>query len=296
MTTAADNHVLDTPHLWRMGLCVSDSDDFRTLDAVVFSTVGAAPLSRLAIPMDTAGQDSLSALEEAVYANPILLNDFGRTDILVRATRFVIVPDDPDASAETDHAIALSAGLLTDDISRPPVPGGYQTMSSAIPSAGVRIVYALPQPLAGFLRRTFPTARFHHHLAPLAHFFHAKSTSGNARKLFVHFHPGAGIGRGHADILSFGRDGTPTVLTTLAFACPMDAVYYILATGGGASFRPEADELMVSGDPELRKAIVPLLRKFVNYVMPVIFPSEVFRLGKEAIHAPFPLILIPLCE
>jgi hypothetical protein len=53
---------------------------------------------------------------------------------------------------------------------------------------------------------------------------------------------------------------------------------------------------LVCGDVALREQIMPELRRFVNYVMPVIFPSTMFRAGKEALNAPFELILLPLCE
>jgi hypothetical protein len=46
----------------------------------------------------------------------------------------------------------------------------------------------------------------------------------------------------------------------------------------------------------LREAIMPELRRYINYVMPVIFPSAMFRAGREAMNAPFELIVLPLCE
>ena len=59
---------------------------------------------------------------------------------------------------------------------------------------------------------------------------------------------------------------------------------------------PTNDELFITGSTTTRETITPILRKHLSFVMPVIFPSEMFKAGKEAMKAPFDLIVIPLCE
>lgn len=84
------------------------------------------------------------------------------------------------------------------------------------------------------------------------------------------------------------------VTTTIASAD--DALYYLMAALHTCDLSPADVEIMLCGDNALRQKLTPMLRKFVGYVMPVVIPSAIFRAGKDALEAPFPLMLIPLCE
>ena len=44
------------------------------------------------------------------------------------------------------------------------------------------------------------------------------------------------------------------------------------------------------------EAVAPMLREYVTYVMPAIFPAAAMRIGMDAMKAPFDLILMSLCE
>ena len=56
------------------------------------------------------------------------------------------------------------------------------------------------------------------------------------------------------------------------------------------------DEMLIAGNNSAREAITTTLREYLAYVMPVIFPSEMFKAGKDALNAPFDLIVLPICE
>ncbi len=56
-----------------------------------------------------------------------------------------------------------------------------------------------------------------------------------------------------------------------------------------------SDELQISGDKALRDTLTPQLRKYINYVMPMIFPVSAMKIGQDAIKAPFDLILLSQC-
>jgi hypothetical protein len=56
------------------------------------------------------------------------------------------------------------------------------------------------------------------------------------------------------------------------------------------------DEIILAGDPASRAALSPLLRRYVRYVMPAIFPSTMFRAGRAALRTPFELVVAPLVE
>ena len=75
-----------------------------------------------------------------------------------------------------------------------------------------------------------------------------------------------------------------------------DAAYYALHAWQSYGFDALADEIQLSGDKSLRDDITPMLRKYVNYVMPAIFPAAAMRIGHDAVKAPYHLILLALCE
>lgn len=112
---------------------------------------------------------------------------------------------------------------------------------------------------------------------------------GNAGKMYAHIH------NNQLDLLSFGKD-TLRLANSYAFRDPMDAVYYILACRKMLNLDPGSDEMLIAGDNSVREAITPTLREYLAYVMPVIFPSSMFKAGKDALNAPFDLIVLPLCE
>jgi len=50
------------------------------------------------------------------------------------------------------------------------------------------------------------------------------------------------------------------------------------------------------GDNTMRAAMTPMLREFVKFVMPAVYPAAAMQLGRNAMQAPLELILQALCE
>lgn len=98
------------------------------------------------------------------------------------------------------------------------------------------------------------------------------------------------------DIIAYDSAGKLTMSTSKEWETETDARYYIIATARTAGFDAETDELLLCGDSSLRHAVTSALSRYVRHVMPLIFPSAALRAGKEAFKAPFPLIILPLCE
>ena len=107
--------------------------------------------------------------------------------------------------------------------------------------------------------------------------------------MYAHIHDN------HIDLLSFGKDSLK-LANSYEFREPIDAIYYILATRQMLKLNPNSDEMLIAGDNAVREAISPTLREYLAYVMPVIFPAAMFKAGKDALNAPFDLIVLPLCE
>jgi len=67
--------------------------------------------------------------------------------------------------------------------------------------------------------------------------------------------------------------------------------------GGHMGWTSSTDEMQLTGSREVRAQMSPLLRRYVKYVMPAIYPAEAMRLGRNAMQAPLELILLALlCE
>lgn len=219
----------------------------------------------------------LKALEEVVYDNPLMLCDFRKVHILVDTVAYEMVPSvTGEAGAREMFAIM-----------HPGFDGAVEVAETSTRNASV--VYGIDKDLSGFLHRTFVGAVIMPHILPLTRYFASKPGRGNSRRMICNFRQSA------LDIVVL--DGNSLVqANTFAFRSPMDAVYYILASRAHHGLDPNGDELLLAGDQQLREEVAPVLRTYISRVMPAIFPPQMFRAGKEAMRAPFDMVVTPLCE
>lgn len=220
----------------------------------------------------------MSDLEETVYDNPLLLADFRSVSILVAAHRFALLPDIMDdqmaesAFRKLNGPCAAQSELLIDEL----------------PSMKARIIYEMPTATISFLRRTFNHPSIFHSLTPLALYFQAKHPNRPRGKMMVNL-------RGdRCDVVVLG-DGAPLLLNSFEVHDPMDAVYHVMAVREKLQI-PANQEIILAGSPEERAAVSPVLRRFVRYVMPAIFPSTMFRAGRAALRTPFEMVVLPLLQ
>lgn len=269
---------LDNPRLWRMALELSPG----VLHAVITSTVADSSLVYRRLPLD----NSLplhKALEEIVYATPELLADYGKIDILVDNESYTLVPEEISCD---NAAIADMTQLCKDEDEEPVVEADG-------PVAGAKVVWAMPEKARQFLARTFRNAPVSHSMSMLLRYWSRKDDMSNRVKVFAYLTDGTPR---RIDLAAFDAGGHLVMATSKTWAADTDALYYILASARPAGFDAATDELLLCGDSALRMALTPLLSRYVRHVMPLIFPSAAMRAGKEAFKAPFPLIILPLCE
>ncbi len=272
-----NKETITNPELWQLYLDIAPD----RLDVMIYSPVEDRSMVTATFQLDPAAQDTAKAVEEIVYDNPLLLADFKRATVVYHTDRFSVMPAQLTDSDITDAVMAIY---------QPEPQPGSETLSNELPGLDATIHFNMPAELYNFLMRTFNCPRVFHHLAPLAIYFHSSNRLGNTNKTFIN------IRGNRLDIISFTRD---TVMTanTFTFRSDLDAVYYTLAARELNGLDPDEHELLISGDRNAREAITPLLRKYVAYVMPVIFPSIMFKAGGQtAMNSPFELIVTPLCE
>ncbi len=270
---------IQRPELWNLMLRLDD-------DSVTFmvysSHVDNSIISRR-IPLDKTGANYLRALENAVYDNPMLLLDYNSVKITVCSDQFVIVPQKLVQSSEdvTEHLEEIFTKIYSDT--------DCDVCLCDLLAGGPTIVFGMPKGVKLFLRRTFNNPPVMHHLVPLAAYFKAKSEQSGINKMYLYFD-------GDNMELCIFRHGKFLMANTFKFHSPQDALYFAMSAWQSYKLDPMVDEVQLAGSKTTRDSLKPLLRKYVNYVMPVIFPAAAMKLGDDAIKAPFDLILQSICE
>ena len=263
--------LIDRPQMWQLVLEAGAS----SLSVVAFSPYENHALIHETISLDASAPSALRALEDAVYENPMLLLDFRRVMVYYDAPRMAALPG----------MAASSAGVCLQRMF-PPSDVRTEVLVDNIPGMDACVAFEIPSDIPGFLRRTFHNASIGHPLVPVASYFGMKHSARPSGKTLVN------ITGNRLDVVTLGS-GAPLVLNSFRFVEPMDAVYYILASRSTLGLR-DTDEIMIAGDRDVRAAIAPVLRRYVRYVMPAIFPSVMFRAGKASLAAPFEMVVAPL--
>ena len=248
------------------------------VDVVIYSVLADNTLIYRSLPLPVATSASpVRALEEVVYDNPLMLSEFRKVYILVDTPDYCMIPSGLDDSQSTRIYSALHPGYQ----------GEVRIADTATRNAVT--VYGIPDNLSGFIHRTFIGAHIVPHIVPLVRYFASRHVRGNSRRMICNMRPGS------MDIIII--EGNSLVqANTMSFRALPDAVYYILASRAEHGLDAHTDEVLLAGDQHMRDELTPMLRTYVARVMPVIFPPQMFRAGKEAMHAPFDLIVTPLCE
>ena len=266
--------IINDPQLWRLALRI-DSD---CIDIMLISTIEDNSLIYRHIPFDKSAPSQLKAIEDIIYENPLLLSDFSRIDCIIATECFSLIPSE-FKNKENQEKLFLHTYPKFDG----------EIITNEMLETGATILMGLETDFVSFLRRTFNNPHLYHHLTTMCRYFRHKSRMGNGNKLYAH------LRNGQIDIIAYGNDNLK-LANSFRFRDNMDAIYYILSCRKLLNLEASGDELLLAGNASIREAITPILREYIPYVMPVIFPSEMFRAGKDAMLVPFELIILPLCE
>lgn len=271
--------LIDDPRHWRLAMRLGPA----ALDVTIYSPIHEGSLIYRRLPLDTAAPSALKALETVVYDNPLLLSDFARISCIVESADAVVLPpgldDESDSEADDARRAVFEAAV-------PDFEG--ETFLSPTGVSGVAVMAGAPHDIVSFLRRSFFNIRLSHNLSPLCRYFLSTASRGNLTRIYVNLRDGA------ADVVVTCRG---ELLLANSFDTPTaaDAAYYVLALRRAMEL-PDDTETLLAGSATLRDALSAELRKAGVAAMPVIFPSSMFRAGKDAMRAPFDLIILPLCE
>lgn len=262
------------PEVWTLALRLKQ-DGF---DYAIYSRMEDNSLITGEVAFSGTDDSYVKELEEAVYAHEFLLTPFGKVTVVVDSDRFVIVPE--AIASDTENDLTPHYRYLYGDDNRRLRFDKLQ---------GCSLVYGINSDVDSFLRRTFYNPPVVHALTPLTRYFSRKGSYGGRRKMYAYLHDGV------VAIVALD-DSRLLAANTYSIATADDALYYIAAAWQATAMSDHGDELHLIGDKTIKQQLLPRLRHRLRNVMQVIFPAELLRLGKDAMSAPFDLIILPLCE
>ncbi|MCM1449857.1 MAG: DUF3822 family protein [Clostridiales bacterium] len=264
--------------LWNLYIAL----DTNLIDVMAYCPLEDHNLLSASLPFNPATpSSSVEAIEEVVYDNPLLLNDFNKVTIVSRYNTYCILPT-PIASNP------VMAADITTEMTGKGDDSATLTVDH-LPLLDTSISHYIDNPTYNFLTRTFNGATFLHHLSVITRYCHGTHRSTGNLTSYVYVRDTS------LDIILF-RGDTLLLANTYEWHEPTDILYYIMATRRAHGIDNRAP-VIVGTDPVLRDSLLPLLRQYIPTVMPAIFPAAMFRAGgNEAMNTPTDLILLPLCE
>lgn len=212
------------------------------------------------------GPEILPAIEDAVYQDPLILDDY-RTTILLRPQATVLVP--PGFVDVDDRGAVVKA---FDGLGIPENPDVWvEDMAGAVS------LFYTPGGLKDFLGRTFLTEEVCHVWQPLVTHFQPKATMQGGEVSWVNM-TDKGL-----DIIAF-RDGKLCHLASWCTDTPADAAYYIVYAWRAIGFDAGSGELYISAPAPIRGELIAMLRRHINYVSLLVASSALNRLLDTGIN------------
>ena len=221
--------------------------------------------------------DTLQALEDAVYDTPELLNEYKRVRVVIHSQHFVLLPIE---TADDDCAMLVRSAFPGDD---------GDVAVNTLSKNGVKVAYLMPRGIQAFLGRTLNYPQLYHHLFPLCEHYKSLSGSDDMSRMFLNLNT-------ESMDMAIYRKGDFLCANSYQFTNANDAAYFALNAWRSHGLDQLTDELQLMGDGAMRAAMTPMLREFVKYVMPAVYPAAAMQLGRNAMQAPLELILLALCE
>lgn len=265
---------INRPEAWTLMLAVGE----RELEYILFSPAQEESLIAATVPLKVS-TPWMQAVENAVYDNELLLDDYGRVAIVVNAPHFVVMPS---SIAADPYMVEKNFTIMFPD-------DDCEVQSCLMPRCDVAVAYGLPRGLYSFLMRTFNNAPLFHHLYPLCEHFKRLNTGTGISRMFLNLREGA------MDMVVYCK-GEMMMANSFEVRSTADATFLALHTWKSFGMDALTDEVQLTGHRELRDSLATQLREYVRFVMPAIFPAAALKLSSNAMNAPLDLILLATCE
>lgn len=193
----------------------------------------------------------LDSVENAVYDHPMLLEDYD-CRILVDTPRLLLFPAEAPATV-IDRAMERFYDVAPEDVFTHELCGAV-------------IAFSLCRGLRPFLSRTYAGVTPQHPLVPLCRWF--SRDAGVPGRIRIY----ADIDAPWLHLMAFSGDRLLHASTHGA-ATTADAAYFIFALWKQLEMTPDDGQVYISGNPAMRKELMPLLRRHINYVGLSLLPA-----------------------
>lgn len=217
--------------------------------------------------------DSIRALENAIYDNSLILGDFANVDIIFANSDAFISP--------------LSASEIREQMAEAMLPdySSARRIETEEVTNSLEVIYAVNEEVFNFIARTFAAARFHHSMAINSKYlYHRNARAGASAHLFALCE-----GQDELALISFDAAGILCNMSRPKALTAEDCAYFILASANAQDM-----PLSVGGNPSLRNEVCNILRRMRPdaTVLPLTLPEDLLQLRHMAPEAYFDMIFL----
>ncbi len=261
--------------LWNLYLAL----DVDHIDVMAYCPIEDQSLFVATIPLDGEIRGYVESVEEAVYDNPLLLNDFNKVSVIIRSVERVLLPTEIANSEYVTDIVGEMTGMMSGRL-----------IVNELPLLGTSLCFRVDDALYNFLTRTFGVqVKLVHRLTSFITYTHG--TQRGAGSMCSHVN----LRRSSIDIVIFNGDKL-LLANTYKTTSVTDGMYYVMATRKMFDI-VATNAVILSGDKDVRDELTALLTQYLPTVIPAVFPTAMFRAGGQtALSTPTDLILMPLCE
>lgn len=272
-----EKDMISQTELWKLALLIADD----RLDVALFPPTPREEMIVRSFPFPSAAASPLRAIEDIIYENPLLFNDFKRVDCIIDNTPQILLPAaiDPD-DLPLIHSLSTDTSSPAADA---PLP---EPMVFATADPDTIVTAVEPAEIEAFMRRTFYNVRFDSRIASLIRYFNSAAAIPDTPTI-------VGIIRDNTLTLLAFCNRSVRLANSFTFRSDADAAYYILATAATLGFDRDTVSLLISAPAS---PLADLLTPHFPNIAPIPFPMLRHRASKTTIQAPFELIIRPLCE
>ncbi len=202
---------------------------------------------------DGSTDELLREIENSVYDNPIVMDDFS-TDIIIETPRYIFVPSElNDIEGGVDEVYNRIYHSREEDIME-------DEFGDAI------CLYSLCEGLQPFLQRTFPGARIMCHITPMAFKFREQGSDNKSVNIELR--------EDDADFITF--DGKRFLqAATHKYSNEADILYHLFNLLDSYNISSKDVMVYVSGRRQIKTQLIAMMRKYVKYVMLTMVPRIV---------------------
>lgn len=273
LSTITNDIKIQSPEHWNLILRIGET----SVKFILYNDEEENSLICRELPIDTNSGNYLKALENCIYDNSVLIQDFKKIAVSVDSSHFVILPNELNDDEMIQDILEY---MYVED-------GGDYNVNELIENKS-SIACLIPPGVIAFLQRTFNMPMIIHHLTPLCAYSVERCQKIGISRMFVHLYDN------RMDVCVCCKDEL-LMANTFYYREIDEAAFYMLNVWQNWGLDVMNDELQLSGEKSVRDRLTPQLRKYINYVMPIIFPASAMKIGQDAIKAPFDLILLSQC-